>query len=291
MKQRCPVHRRPLGGVPVRGAGRGEREDVGDVERAREEIRIAPEVRFEQIHAPAMERHHRRVRRLEAVLDIHLQNAMLGGRVPAVGPEEVLHGVPVHALRPNDAGTERKEDRGPIHAQRVRGTGERPLLERRLPRQFVDHAHRVGFALERGASGRRLEVLRTVAVKEADDAIAPQIRRVRHRRTPVAVGANQDVLVDERRIPCDERADGVEVVAPDRIRELHRVDEPRPARSLVAACEHQLRVGKLRGSGVTRLGLMFAPLADRIRLAGMEGAEEFLGLTMKLLEVGAEPPG
>jgi hypothetical protein len=33
---------------------------------------------------------------------------------------------------------------------------------------------------------------------------------------------------------------------------------------------------------------MFAPLADRSRVAGMEGAEQFLGLTMKLLEVGTD---
>ena len=93
VEERRPVHRRPLSGVRLPGAGRGEREDVGDVERAREEIRVAREVRLEQVDAPAMERHHRRVGRLEAVLDVHLQDAMFGGRVPAVGPEEVLHGV------------------------------------------------------------------------------------------------------------------------------------------------------------------------------------------------------
>ena len=91
-----------------------------------------------------------------------------------------------------------EEDSGAFDAQRVRGTGERQLLERRLPRQVVDHAHRVGLALERGASGRRLEVLRAVAVKETDDAVAAKVRRVRHRRAPVAVSTDQDMLVDQR---------------------------------------------------------------------------------------------
>ena len=89
-----------------------------------------------------------------------------------------------------------KQDSGSFDAQRVRGTGERPLLERRSPRQVVDHAHRVGLALERGASGRRLEVLGAVAVQEADDAVAAKVRRVRHRRAPVAVSPNQDMLMD-----------------------------------------------------------------------------------------------
>ena len=56
-------------------------------------------------------------------------------------------------VRPDNASTEREQDRGAFHAQRVGGTGERPLLER-LPRQVVDHAHGVGVPLERGASGR-----------------------------------------------------------------------------------------------------------------------------------------
>ena len=194
----------------------------------------------------------------------------------------------VHALGPDDAGAEREQDSGAFHAQRVRGTGERQLVERRPPRQVVDHAHRVGLALERGPSGRRLEVPGAVAVKETDDAVAAKVRRVRHRRAPVAVGANQDILMDERRIPRDERADRVEVIAPDRVRELHRVDEPRPARRAVAPCEHELRVGQLRGSGVDRFGMVLAQFGDRIRIAGVDGAEEFLGLTMKLLQVGAD---
>ena len=80
------MHRRPLSGVRFSGAGWGEREDVGDVERAREEIRVAHKVRLEQVNAPAMECHHRRVGRRETVLDVQLQDAVLGGRVPAVGP-------------------------------------------------------------------------------------------------------------------------------------------------------------------------------------------------------------
>ena len=87
---RRPVYRCPLRRVWLARAGRGEREDLGDAERTRQEIRVAREMRLEQIDAPAMKRHHGRVRRLEAVLDVHLEDAVLGGRLPAVGAEEVV---------------------------------------------------------------------------------------------------------------------------------------------------------------------------------------------------------
>ena len=58
--------------------------------------------------------------------------------------------------------------------------------------------------------------------------------------------------------------------------------------ALVAPCEHELRVGQLRGRRVDRFGMVLAQFGDRIRIAGVDGAEEFLGLTMKLLEVGPD---
>jgi hypothetical protein len=39
------MHRRSLSGVRLPDAGRAEREDIGDIERAREEIWVAREVR------------------------------------------------------------------------------------------------------------------------------------------------------------------------------------------------------------------------------------------------------
>jgi hypothetical protein len=34
--------------------------------------------------------------------------------------------------------------------------------------------------------------------------------------------------------------------------------------------------------------MVFAQFGDRIRIAGVNGAEEFLGLTMKLLQIGPD---
>ena len=186
------------------------------------------------------------------------------------------------------AGTQREQDGGAFDAQRVRGTGERRPIDRRPPRQFIDHVKGIDLALERRPSGCRLEVFGALAMKETDDAIAPKVRRVRHRRPPVAVGANQHVLFDERRVLRDEGADRVEVIAPDRVRKPHGVDEPCPARSTIASCEGELRVRQRGGGRVVRFGMVLAQQGDRIRIAGLDGAEQFLGLTLKLLEIGAD---
>ena len=106
----------------------------------------------------------------------------------------------VHTVGPDDAGAEREQDGGAFDAQRVRGTGERPLVERRSPRQVVDHAHGVGLPWSAARPAADSKSLAPWLVKETDDAVAAKVRRVRHRRAPVAVGANQDVLMDQRRI-------------------------------------------------------------------------------------------
>ena len=80
-----------------------------------------------------------------------------------------------------------------------------------------------------------------------------------------------------------ETADRLQVITPDRVGELHRVIEPGPARRLVATREHELRVGQLRGRGIDRFGMVLAQLGDRIRIAGVNGVEELLGLAMKLI--------
>src|SRR5688572_20528492 len=86
----------------------------------------------------------------------------------------------------------------------------------------------------------------------------------------------------------DERADFVQVIAPDRISELHGVDEPRPTRRVITPGEHELRVGQRRGSRVDRFLMVLAQFNDGIRIAGVYRAEELFGLTMKLLEVGPD---
>jgi hypothetical protein len=149
----------------------------------------------------------------------------------------------------------------------------------------MEHAQRGDLALQRRATGRGLVIGSAHVVQHPDDAIASQVRRVGHRRTPVAIGANEDVLANERGIRDDECAHGVGVIAPDGVGEPDRVDEPRPTRRGVTSREHELRIGELRGRGIRRLRMVRAPLGERTGVAGLDGTEEFFRLTMKLVEI------
>ena len=80
----------------------------------------------------------------------------------------------------------------------------------------------------------------------------------------------------------------VDVVAPDRVDQLHGLHEPRPARRLVAAREHELRVGELGVGRVERIGMVLAQLGERGGIAGVNRAEQILGLVLELVEVGTD---
>ena len=136
------MHRRPLSGIRFSRASGRHREDVGDVERPREELRVSRHVRFEEIDASPMQRHDRSVGRLKAVLDVHLENAMLCFGLTAVSAKQVLHRVGVHTVRPINANAQRKQDGRAFHIQRICGTGERPRIQRRPPRHLVNHPDR-----------------------------------------------------------------------------------------------------------------------------------------------------
>jgi hypothetical protein len=132
------------------------------------------------------------------------------------------------------------------------------------------------------------QIIGAATVKETDDVVAAQICGVRHRRPPVAVGTNQDRLVKQRRLTRHERANRVKVIAPDRVRKLHGVREPRPARGLVRPRQYELRVSQLRGGGIDRFGVVRAEFSNSVRIPCVNSAKEFLGLTMELVEIGPD---
>jgi hypothetical protein len=92
--------------------------------------------------------------------------------------------------------------------------------------------------------------------------------------------------MEQRGIPRHQRAHCLGIVPPDRVGELHGVNESRPARHLIAPRDHELRIGQLRGGRVDRCGMKLAQLVGRRRVAGVDVVEKFLGLAMKLIEVG-----
>ena len=83
-------------------------------------------------------------------------------------------------------------------------------------------------------------------VEHRDNAVAADIRGKAHRRTPVAL-ANCGAFVKQSRICGYELANGIRIVVPDRIDQIACLDKPHPARRLVHASKHELRVSKRCG--------------------------------------------
>src|SRR5436309_1423076 len=111
--------------------------------------------------------------------------------------------------------------------------------------------------LKRRTSGGVLEIFGSLVVQEADDFVAAEIRRVRHRWTPVAVFANQNVVVQESAVATNQGANRSQVITPDRVSELHGMDQPAPARGLITAREHELRISQLHGRRRDRFRMIF----------------------------------
>ncbi len=67
-------------------------------ELAAEETRVADEMRLQQVQPAAMYCHRRSVRKLDSVLDVHLENAVLGFRIPAVRLQHHVYGCAENAI-------------------------------------------------------------------------------------------------------------------------------------------------------------------------------------------------
>jgi len=52
--------------------------------------------------------------------------------------------------------------------------------------------------------------------------------------------------------------------------------------------EGELGIGELRRSGIADIGVSLAQLSEGTGIAGMDGAEQFLGLTVELVEIGPD---
>ena len=129
------------------------------------------------------------------------------------------------------------------------------------------------------------EVLRTEIAEGTDDPVAPEVGRVRQGRTPVAVGSNQGLLVQEGRITPDKPRDGVQVVVPDRVDQLHGLHEARPARRLIAAREHELRVSQARARRLHPVRVPLAKIGRGRGIAFAKRPQEIFRLMFELIEI------
>ena len=83
-------------------------------------------------------------------------------------------------------------------------------------------------------------------------------------------------------------ADGVYVVAPDRINHSAGEREARPVRQAIASGERELRVGQLGGAWFEVLWMMFLKLRYRDGIALPDGVEQVFRLVFELIEVGTD---
>jgi hypothetical protein len=129
-----------------------------------------------------------------------------------------------------------------------------------------------------------LQIVGTQTPQELDDAVATEVGRIRHRRSPVALDAAR-VLLHQPRMPRHQRAHRFEVVAADRIGHPAREHEPRPARHAVAPRERMLRIGQPRVRRIDRPRMVTTQLVDGVWLAAPDGAEQITRLMLQLIEV------
>ena len=151
----------------------------------------------------------------------------------------------------------------------------------------VQPPRRVELALEAGPVERELHVRGAELAEHRDDPVAPEVRRVRHRRPPVADHA-AGVLVEQARMPRHQLTNGRHVVAPDRVGHPAGEHQSRPARQAVAAGQRALRIGE---PDALRLALSRAVLLehrDRRGIAAPDVAQQILRLVPKLIEVRAD---
>src|SRR5205085_7060682 len=79
--------------------------------------------------------------------------------------------------------------------------------------------------------------------------------------------------------------DGGAVVAPDRVDQVTREYQARPARRAVAAREHELGVGEPRVARCDRIRVKRTEFRGRGGVAIVYGAEQVLGLMLELCEI------
>jgi hypothetical protein len=184
---------------------------------------------------------------------IHLEDRVLGSRIAPVRLQDDVDGSEAIAACIAHGSAECEEDRGAFGAQCVGWSSEGISRRHRLAEHRVQHRCCGDSALERRTSQCRPEIGRAKAVQHADDVIAAQVGRVRERWSPVAVVADERLLVDQLWIPGHQLPHGIAIVAPDGIHELDRLHESRPARRFVAPREDELRVSK---PGLRRIDLV-----------------------------------
>src|ERR1700730_13173066 len=149
---------------------------------------------LQQIDASTMYRHGRRIRQLQSVPDVELEDLVLCRRISAVRLDHHVHRRDSFAVGIMDSSAKLEHERRPRDAQRVGWSTESTGWWARGTQHLVQHPGRVDLALKRRAIDGMLKVSGAELVEHLDDFVSTGVSRVAHRRPPIAV-ANGGVLV------------------------------------------------------------------------------------------------
>ena len=171
-----------------------------------------------------------------------------------------------------------------VAVQRLRGTHDDASFEAGARRPKL--ARGVQLSLQTRPVEGVLCVLCPEIEQHRDDLVTPEIRRVAHRRAPVAANTSC-ILVQKVGILRDEVADGINIVLPDRIDQSAGQHQALPTVNAVAARKCPLGIGQLCLSRSCRVKAVLLYERHRLRLVRIEIAQQVFRLPAELSEIGA----
>src|SRR6185437_14184429 len=142
----------------------------------------------------------------------------------------------------------------------------------------VQHARSADLALKRGAVQSRRMICSPEFVQHLDDAVASKVRRIRHRRAPIAVLPYDCLFVQQLGMLQHDLTNGLNIVAPDSVGESTSKYQPRPTRGFVAARQRQLGVGEFSAGGIDSLRVIVPKFLNRNGISASELAQQIFGL-------------
>ena len=161
-------------------------------------------------------------------------------RTAAIGLQKQGYGSEAVAVLIGEFGAEFEQEGETVRIQRF----ARPQGQARNDARAhgVQTARGFELALQARPVERMLKIFSSHLAQHRDNRVLPDVGRVRHRRTPVAVGYPARGFVQQLRILQHQLADRIHIAAPDRVSHAAGGDQTRPIRQTVAAGQRGLGV-------------------------------------------------
>ena len=249
---------------------------------AGEKIGIAAQMIFEQIDPAAVHRHRRRIGKLDPPPGEQLETFVLPFRMAAIAfkhHRDRREPVPVLIA---DLGAHFQKKFEPRTAQRLGrahdATGNRTCAHR------MQEFGGLKLALQAGPIESELDVFGAETAEHRDDPVPPEVRRIRHRRPPIAFYPAR-VFVQQSRMFQNQFANTVSIIVANGIGHPAGEHQSRPARQTIATRERQLRMRELCFARFDSFRMAFPQFGNCHWVAPPDIAEQILRLLFELIEI------